>query len=80
MYNTQAHSSTGVSPFDLVVSWPLKNAAIRDELGHKDIPRARDMVEQFRRVVKALADGAGEKMAAAQARLKRDHEKQVRPI
>ena len=60
-YNTQVHSSTGVSPFDLVVSRPLKSAAIRDELGHEDIPRARDKVEQFRRAVKALADGAGER-------------------
>ena len=79
-YNTQVHSSTGVSPFDLVVSRPIKSAAIRDELGHEDIPRARDKVEQFRRAVKALADGAGEKMAAAQARYKRDHDKRVRPI
>ena len=79
-YNTQIHTSTGVSPFQLVVSRPPGCSAIRDDLGYKDEPRARDYVETFRRSIKSISEDADKRLAAAQLRYKSSYDAKVRPI
>ena len=80
-YNTQVHTSIGVTPFQLVLSRPPGSVVLRQEPNYEDGEnRPRLFLKRFTAAVKELAAGATEKLTKAQERYKRDFDKRVRPL
>ena len=78
-YNTQVHSSTGISPFELVLSRPPSTASLSTE------PDIRDGLAPWEYKIRWLAwlskmlRDTKRQLAKRQARYKRDFDKHTRP-
>ena len=79
-YNTQAHPSLGVSPFELVLSNPPPSLTMKRDESHENAPEARKQVEQFQAAVRKLAQTATKRLHSAQHKYKRNYDEKVRPL
>lgn len=78
-YNTQVHRSTGVAPFDLVLSRPPGPITIKADK-EMDIGKPHGHAKsQFVTQLRRLVQQSRVTLAEAQARYKRDFDKRVRP-
>lgn len=78
-YNTQVHRSTGVAPFDLVLSRPPGSVTIKPEKDMHDAPPPSHAKAQFVAHMRRLVQQSRGVLAKAQGRYKRDYDKRVRP-
>ena len=80
-YNTQIHSSTGVAPFQLVLSRLPGSVVIRQEPELEDGERRpKKFAQEFIKAVRELSDNAAIKLRQAQDRYKKNFDKKVRPL
>ena len=78
-YNTQVHRSTGVAPFDLVLSRPPTHLAVENtEQMDKDSLSHRQQQSRFLQRIAALMNTASEKIKLAQMRYKADFDAHIR--
>eukprot|EP00171_Calliarthron_tuberculosum_P008354 IDg8354t1 len=78
-YNTQVHRSTGVAPFDLVLSRPPGPITMKVEQSLEDSKSHGHAKLQFLAQMRRLVGQSQATLAKAQARYKRDFDKRVRP-
>ena len=79
-YDTQVHSSSGIAPFELVLSEPPQGSVLRKELSEETLKCPRSYKEQFREAIKRLAEVSAWNISRAQARYKRNFNKRVKPL
>ena len=75
-YNTQVHSSTGLAPFELVLSRPPGPVAMRTS-GALNGTEPRELKERFLRHLRGLMHRATSTLQRQQARYKKNYDKNV---
>ena len=77
-YNTQVHTSTGCTPFELVLARPPASLSMEAKPSIDEVLSARDSVTQWKRRLEALMKTAGDELNKSQRRYKRSFDRRVR--